>query len=179
MDDPVDLYVNRLRSLSQIAALMSWPLSRVRTFLLNAGVKLRDPHIAMTMAKREGRGISPDAGKYERTQAIREKMRRSALARGERSARGYRITPSGYVELTRGPDKGRLLHDVIGEILIGRPLEPGEMVHHEDEDRAHNEFDNLKVMTRSEHARLHALKRIAAGERMENHFKGGRRGLSQ
>lgn len=40
---------------------------------------------------------------------------------------------------------------------IGRPLQPNECVHHIDRDRSNNKLENLRLMTKSEHAKLHAL----------------------
>lgn len=40
---------------------------------------------------------------------------------------------------------------------IGRPLNGDECVHHIDRNRTNNNFNNLQLMTRSEHARLHQI----------------------
>ena len=40
---------------------------------------------------------------------------------------------------------------------IGRPLQPNECVHHIDRDRSNNDISNLRLMTKSEHAKLHML----------------------
>jgi hypothetical protein len=77
--------------------------------------------------------------------------------RGEATAKGTRITPSGYVEYTRGPHKGRLVHVVMIEQELGRRLAPGEEVHHKDEVRHNNERSNLELLTHAEHSRLHRL----------------------
>lgn len=50
---------------------------------------------------------------------------------------------------------GRHEHRVVAEEKIGRPLLPGEIVHHDDENKRNNHPDNLIVMTQSEHIRLH------------------------
>lgn len=43
----------------------------------------------------------------------------------------------------------------IMEIILGRKLTPKEVVHHKDGDCSNNSPDNLQVMTRAEHTRLH------------------------
>jgi endogenous inhibitor of DNA gyrase (YacG/DUF329 family) len=46
-------------------------------------------------------------------------------------------------------------HRWVAEQWRGYPLRPGEVVHHENEDKRDNTPENLRVMTRSEHMRLH------------------------
>lgn len=47
------------------------------------------------------------------------------------------------------------LHRVLMENKIGRLLEDEEEVHHKDEDKTHDDIDNLEIKTTSEHARHH------------------------
>lgn len=58
---------------------------------------------------------------------------------------------------------GRHEHRVVMEQKLGRPLLPGEIVHHIDHDKKNNHPDNLMVMTQSEHARLHSTKNLLCG----------------
>ena len=54
--------------------------------------------------------------------------------------------PSGYV----------YTHREVGARSIGRPLKPGECVHHVDEDKLNNDPTNLMVFrTNGDHARFH------------------------
>ena len=53
---------------------------------------------------------------------------------------------------------GRHLHRVMAERLLGRPLLPREVVHHDDGDKRHNAWDNLEVLSsQSEHAKIHGF----------------------
>lgn len=52
---------------------------------------------------------------------------------------------------------GRHVHRVVAERLLGRPLAPGEIVHHEDRNKLNNEPENLFVFpSQAEHARHHS-----------------------
>lgn len=57
-------------------------------------------------------------------------------------------------------EKDGFQHRIVAENMIGRKLLPDEVVHHIDGDRSNNSPDNLVVMTRSEHCRLHVSKRF-------------------
>lgn len=46
-------------------------------------------------------------------------------------------------------------HIIVMERRLGRRLAPNECVHHKDENRQNNADDNLELMTKGEHSRLH------------------------
>ena len=47
-------------------------------------------------------------------------------------------------------------HRFIAEDMIGRKLKTNEVVHHKDGNKRNNSPENLIVVTRSEHAKIHA-----------------------
>lgn len=49
-----------------------------------------------------------------------------------------------------------LEHRRIVEAHIGRELTSDEVVHHKDGNKSNNDISNLEVVTRAEHARIHA-----------------------
>lgn len=47
-------------------------------------------------------------------------------------------------------------HRVVAEEMLGRKLAPEEVVHHKDHNRGNNSPENLQVMKRNDHSRLHS-----------------------
>ena len=64
---------------------------------------------------------------------------------------------NGYLRFC---DSGRLVHRWVMERELGRRLEKWEHVHHIDGDRRNNRPENLVLMTRDEHYRIHEYQTI-------------------
>jgi len=128
---------------------------------------LRSRKEAMGLAAKQGKLGSGNRGKkLIFTEEHKKKMSLAKLARGEKYAAGITKKPSGYIEFTRGPHKGRREHTVKMEQHIGRPLAKDEVVHHINEITDDNRLENLQLMTQHTHSKLHASKRkIVRGDK--------------
>lgn len=162
-----DLYLRQMLSTTDIAKAIDVSPSRARTLLLINEIPLRSRSEGIRAASHKlGSGLR---GK---TRTFSEEWKRNIslgkLRHGEATARGVSEKPNGYLEITRGRHKGRGLHVVIAEQHLGRRLRPNEVVHHIDEDKQNNNISNLQVMTRAEHARIHALENLKNRRRKQN-----------
>lgn len=75
--------------------------------------------------------------------ATSEKRAATIRKRGDASGKWYRKV------------NGKHEHRAVAEQLLGRPLLPSEIVHHENEAKRDNNGDNLMVTTRREHIEIH------------------------
>jgi hypothetical protein len=62
--------------------------------------------------------------------------------------------PNGYV----------YEHTLVMVTALGRSLADGEVIHHKNRDKTDNRIENLELMPRAEHIKLHSLERAAAAK---------------
>lgn len=151
------------KSIPDLEGEFGIPRSTLHHRLKKAGL-LRNRSDAVRLAKPKlGSGFRGKRRTF--THAHRQAIKASAIARGIETSVGLSKKADGYVEYTRGENKGRSVHVVIMEERIGRRIRDDECVHHVDGNPSNNEIDNLALMTRAAHALLHVRERlIAKGE---------------
>ena len=76
--------------------------------------------------------------------------------------KGYITTWNGYIKVKAPKDhpykdrKGYIMeHRLVIERQIGKYLEPEQEVHHLDGDKTNNKIENLLVVSKTEHRRIH------------------------
>jgi hypothetical protein len=171
MDDIKDLYLSGM-SIPQVSEHTGVPLSTIRFRLKRLGV-LRGRKEALQLASKQGR-LGKHLVGVSRTFSDEHK---AAISKGrkkwaDKNAKGTSIKPNGYLEYTRGPNKFRSVHVVRMEQHIGRKILPGECVHHIDGDKQNNDLSNLRLMTISEHTRLHRLQESLEGKHRDRKKNG-------
>lgn len=127
--------------------------------------RLKDSEIARMLT--EALGVAPPVSEklvwyYRRSRGIATTRRGGAQPGADhRDWKGGRtIDKAGYALILR-PDHPEANaagyvreHRLVAERILGRPLVPGERVHHRDGDRANNEEGNLRVYrSNAEHLR--------------------------
>ena len=61
---------------------------------------------------------------------------------------------SGLYWGTRIKGITKYVHRILAEIKLGRPLEPGEQVHHKDRNGLNNPMDNIEVLNHQDHVKV-------------------------
>lgn len=143
------------KSIPQVSELTGLPRTTIYLNLKKQGI-LRSRADGIRIAAKDGRLGSGLRGKTRQfTDKHKKNMSKGRLRWSEKNSSGTSLKPNGYIEMTTGVNKGRLEHIVIMEGVMGRKLNKNECVHHKDGNRSNNAIDNLRVMTRSDHAKLH------------------------
>lgn len=138
--------------------------------LISKGNSRPKPKESITKKRlfREGKLVSSFKGKHL-TEAAKKKHSKFMKGRflGEKhwNWKGGKIVCHGYINIysPKHPKKDKLgyvrEHRLVMEKIIGRYLEKNEVVHHINGIKDDNRINNLKLMTKSTHARMHLKER--------------------
>lgn len=87
--------------------------------------------------------------------------------RGDKNSQwkgGTFVNTNGYLRIGAGPLRGKYVHTIVAEAMLGRALREDETVHHKDADRLNPSPDNLEVVPRDENSREMRHRVLAGGE---------------
>lgn len=151
-EDFIRMYVHSEMSIPDISAATGKPKSTIRFHLHKAGViRKREDWVRLALPKYSNRP-GPNTGK-KMSRSTKNKISEKAFARWADKRVGVSLKPSGYYEITCGPNKGRNLHRVIMEEFLGRKLNTKEHVHHINGIKTDNRIENLQVISHREQRR--------------------------
>lgn len=144
------------QSIPEISAETGIPLSTLRFRFKKMGI-LRTVAEGVRNASSRGRLGSGNRGKkIVFTEEHKRKISEAKKAHSAINAKGVSLKKSGYMEITKGENKGKREHRAVMENFIGRKLRANEHIHHKNGDKTDNNPVNLQVMTTSEHLSFHA-----------------------
>lgn len=157
----VDLYVNKEMTIKEISKELGVSVGKIYNTIKEYEIETR-PRITQRTKERISNSTKGRPSYWlgkKRNDKAKEKMSISkSNGIGKKT-----ISNNGYIRIYF-PDHPKsdcwgLIneHDLIMECLIGRWLKDDEVVHHKNGIRTDNRKENLVLMTRSEHTRLHRL----------------------
>lgn len=148
------MYVSEMLSIPDLGKVFGLGYSASRKLLLDFGISIRSRADGVRAASHK-LGKHMVGKKRVFSDAWKENIRTSRARTSDLTAKGVSHKTNGYSEFTRGENKGRGVHVVVMEGIIGRRLLCGEVVHHADENKQNNAVNNLELMSRSKHTQLH------------------------
>ena len=138
------------KSISDISEKLEIPKSTVRNTLVKYGVVLRSVKQGLNLAKHK-LGVHALGKKRNFTDEHKRNMSKAKKFRHE----SVSFSSHGYLRISNGKNKGKQCHTLVMEEYLGRSLRKNEVVHHIDHDKTNNDIDNLCLLTKGGHSRLH------------------------
>ena len=167
LNPEIDIYETYISgaTMAECAKKFNLTPSMVQRKLKAAGIARTHKEAGTLMASKD-RCYRRKVGEFTMPESGKKKLSEAAFDRADKSAAGIRVKTDGYIEFTRGPNKGRSVHIISMENRLGRRIYSDECVHHIDGDVSNNEDNNLALVTRSGHSRLHRYEdKLSGNER--------------
>jgi len=101
-------------------------------------------------------GLKRGRGKFCSRKCMGIYYSKTHIGEKHQNYKGGTFLASGYKLISiYGDGTQSLEHRIIMEKHLGRKLLTNELVHHINDDKSDNRIENLKIITRSEHMKLH------------------------
>lgn len=150
-------------SMKEIAEYLDMSVGKIHKYFVIYEIKPRKHLTASTKAKIGNANKNNNYRKGKKaTDSTREKIRNARTKKGV----GHKKTrKDGYIAIyfpdhPKSNKEGYIMeHDLVMECFIGRWLKDDEVVHHINKKRNDNRIENLKLMSKSEHAKFHMTER--------------------
>jgi predicted DNA-binding protein YlxM (UPF0122 family) len=160
--EELNKYYSKGYSIKEISEILGFSVGKIHKFLHIYNINVREKTnkfgiIKMTKSK---------IGKTHKSKPLSEKHKKIiSEARCLKGIGHKKTNKNGYVSIyfpdhPKSRSDGYIMeHDLIMECFIGRWLKEDEVVHHKNHITNDNRIENLQLLTKKEHARLHAIER--------------------
>ena len=160
------LYIDERKTMREIGDALGVDAAAIYYRLKKFRIPTRDryDHPASDKVRDNARRVGHGRKGAKQTDEAKRKISESKLGKLSNPSKhgGHTKNRSGYVYVYKpthphcSSDGYVMEHRLVMENSIGRYLKKDEAVHHINRDRKDNSLENLQLMTRSEHAKLHA-----------------------
>lgn len=159
------LYIDERKTMSQIGEMLGVNAVAIYYRLKKFGIPTRDKHDhpISDRVRDNARRVGRNRKGAKHTDEAKRKMSKAQAGKLNKPSKygGHTKNRSGYLYVYCpshpycSSDGYVMEHRLVMENSIGRYLEKDEVVHHINKNKKDNRIENLQLMTRSEHAKLH------------------------
>ena len=160
------LYLYERLTMKEIGEVLGVDAVAIHYRLKKFGIPTRDryDHPVSDKVRENARRVGQNRKGTKQTDEAKRKISEAKAGKLSNPSKygGHTKNRSGYVYVYNpthphcSSDGYVMEHRLVMENSIGRYLEKDESVHHINRNRKDNRIENLQLMTRSEHAKLHA-----------------------